>query len=222
MKIKICGIKSENDLKTAIEAGADAVGFLVGQLHASKDFILPSTASRLAASLPPFISPVIVTHLIDSESIMGIAKKTGIGTVQLHGGSPANEVKKLRDMLPVNSKIILAVHLSIGICEPDPSEFIPFIDAILLDSYNRTSGQIGGTGKTHDWAKSREIVESSQLPVILAGGLNPDNVSDAIMKVKPFGIDANSGLKNNDGSRSLELCRNYVINARKAALAAFL
>lgn len=217
MRIKICGIRSKKDLEAAVDAGADAVGFLVGQLHASSDFIISSTASRLVAELPPYICPVLVTHLIDADSISDIVSKTGITTIQLHGNSPAEEVKKLRDKIPHNSKLILAVHIIIGKTVPDYEAFYPFIDAILLDSYNKTNGQVGGTGRVHDWKKSAEIVKKSKVPVILAGGLNPDNVAEAIKTVKPYGVDANSGLKNEQGDRCFKLCRSFVLNARKAA-----
>lgn len=216
MKIKICGVKNSEDLKIAVESGADAVGFLVGQLHASSDFILPSTASRLAAELPPYITPVIVTHLIEAEAIFEIIKKTSIYTVQLHGGSNIGEVKKLKKLLPDCGKIIQAVHIVYDSVDSDPEGFYPYVSAILLDSYNKSTGQVGGTGKTHNWEKSAQIVKASKVPVVLAGGLNPRNVAEAIKMVKPFGIDANSGLKGENGVHSIDLCRNFVLNARCA------
>lgn len=220
MRIKICGIRNEADIKVAVESGADAAGFLIGQLHASHDFILPGTAARLADHLPPYITPVIVTHLVKAETIIEIVRKTGITTVQLHGGSPLDEVKKLSGFMPLNGKLILASYIIRGKLEPDLDEFYPFIDAILLDSYNKTTGQVGGTGRIHDWNKSSEIVKSCFVPVILAGGLNPDNVAKAVKVVKPYAVDANSGLKNKGSGRSLslELCRAFVKNARLAFL----
>ncbi len=219
MRIKICGVTSSKDLKIAVDAGADAVGFLVGQLHASPDFILPSTAARLAKELPPFVAPVIVTHLVDTESIIEMLRKTAISTVQLHGGSTAEDVKKIRNAVPPTCKIILAVHMMAGKkIDPDFHLYTPYVDAFLLDSFNKTGGQVGGTGRVHDWDRSAEIVRESKLPVILAGGLTPENVADAIRKVKPYGVDANSGLKEKDGSRSPELCKAFVANACKAFL----
>lgn len=216
MRIKICGIKTEADVEIVIKSSADAAGFLVGQLHTSTDFILPSTAKRLAGLLPPFISPVIVTHLPDAVSILDIVKKTGITTLQLHGGSTSEEVRKICDALPGEGKIIYAVHIIKGEMVPSLEEFYPYIDAVLLDSYNLTTGQVGGTGQIHDWNLSSRLVRTLPVPVILAGGLNPSNVEDAIRKVKPYGVDANSGLKNSEGGRDPELCKAFVENARKA------
>mgnify|MGYP001147034611 FL=1 len=99
MRVKVCGIKTERDLETAVKAGADAVGFLVGQVHASHDFILASTAARLAGFLPPYVVPVIVTHLTAPDAVLDIVEQTSIQTIQLHGGSTVEEVAVLRDNL---------------------------------------------------------------------------------------------------------------------------
>lgn len=216
MRIKICGIKTEADVGIVVKSGADAAGLLVGQIHTSTDFILPSTAARLSGLLPPYITPVIVTHLVDAASILDIVKKTGVNTLQLHGGSPPEEVRKICDALPANGKIIFAVHIIKGEMVPSLQEYYPYIDAVLLDSYNLTTGQVGGTGQIHDWKLSAQIVRTSSVPVILAGGLNPSNVEEAIRTVKPYGVDANSGLKNAEGGRDPELCKAFVENARKA------
>ncbi|MFA6569579.1 MAG: phosphoribosylanthranilate isomerase [Victivallales bacterium] len=216
MRIKICGIKTEADVDVVIKSGADAAGFLVGQVHTSTDFILPSTAARLSGTLPPFITPVIVTHLVDAASILDIVKRTGITTLQLHGGSLPEDVRKICDALPGNGKIIFAVHMIKGEIAPSPDEYYPFIDAVLLDSCNMSTGQVGGTGQIHDWALSAQIARTSPVPVILAGGLSPSNVEEAVRTVKPYGVDANSGLKNPEGGRDPELCKAFVVNARRA------
>ncbi len=215
MRVKICGIKTETDVYAVIKSGADAAGMLVGQVHASTDFILPSTAARLAELMTPYITPVIVTHLTDADSIIDIVKKTDVVTLQLHGKNSVDEVRKICDALPKNGKIIYAVHVVDGKM-PSLEEYYPFIDAILLDSYNKITGQVGGTGMVHDWALSAEIVKNSQLPVILAGGLNRENVAEAIRIVRPYGVDANSGLKNPDGSRNPKLCLNFTVSAKRA------
>ena len=89
MRVKACGIKTERDLETAVKAGVDAVGFLVGQVHTSHDFILASTAARLVKFLPPYVVPVIVTHLTAPDAILDIVEQTSILTIQLHGRSTA-------------------------------------------------------------------------------------------------------------------------------------
>lgn len=218
MRVKICGIRNEADLNAAIRSGADAVGFLIGQVHPSPDFILPGTAARLVLAMPPFVSPVLVTHLTDPEEILDLSDRTGITTVQLHGGSTAEEVRILRDNLPPASKIILTVHFQAKDDFLGAKDFFNVADAFLIDSMNGETGQVGGTGRVNDWNLAAEFVKESPLPVILAGGLNPSNVADAIRQVNPFAVDANTGMKQ-EGTRVVdpELCAAFVKAAKNAA-----
>ena len=197
MRVKICGIKNETELENAVNAGADAVGFLVGQRFPSGDFILPEKAARLTALLPPFVTPVLVTHLTEPDDILKIVEKTGILTIQLHGGSMPEQIAALRKSLGSAAKLITVLHVGLLPDEvnPDPAGFEVCSDAFLLDSFDSVSGKVGGTGKTHNWQNSARIVKSVHRPVILAGGLNPDNVTDAVRTVRPYAVDANSGLR---------------------------
>lgn len=217
MRVKICGIRTEKDVQAVVDADADAAGFLVGQVHPSPDFILPSTAGRLAKRLPPYVSPVLVTHLTEPEAIKELVDKSGINTIQLHGGSSIEEVDVLRKILPWHCKLILTAHVIGDGVEPDFEPYLPFIDAILLDSFNKDTGQYGGTGVPHNWLVSQRIVRNSRKPVILAGGLNPDNVKEAIQAVRPYGVDANSGLRDEKTSgRCPKRCSAFVVNAKNA------
>ena len=219
MKIKICGIKTAEDIQTVIDSDADAAGFLIGQLHASKDFVLPSTAARLVEMLPPYVSPVIFSDLFEIDPILEIVLNTGIRTIQLHGKCSVDEVKKLRDSLPLNSKLIISTYVVDNCCEPEPSDYYSYVDAILLDCYNKEPGMIGikekEPTKYHNWAFAAEFVKKCPLPVILAGGLSTENVAEAIKTVMPFGIDANNGLRDEStGDRSLKKCREFVRKTR--------
>ncbi len=199
MRVKICGIKNETDLETAVNAGADAVGFLVGQRFPSQDFILPEKAARLTALLPPFVTPVLVTHLTEPREILELYEKTGITTIQLHGGSTPEQLSSLREYLGSSIKLIPAVHVGSlpddAPPDPDPNQYEPYADAFLLDSYDPATGKVGGTGKTHNWQLSARIAAAVRRPVILAGGLNPDNVAEAVRTVRPYAVDANTGLR---------------------------
>ena len=197
MRVKICGIKDENELEIAVNAGADAIGFLVGQRFPSQDFILPDRAARLASLLPPFISPVLVTHLTEPEEILDLADKTGIETIQLHGGSSPEQVAVIRKYLGNSAKLIAVLHIGILPDEvsPAPEAYEPLADAFLLDSFDPATGKVGGTGRIHNWQTSAKVAASVHRPVILAGGLNPDNVAEAVRKVRPFAVDANSALR---------------------------
>ena len=197
MRVKICGIRNETELETAVNAGADAAGFLVGQRFPSGDFILPEKAARLTALLPPFVTPVLVTHITEPREIVEIVEKTGITTIQLHGGSTPEQISSLRRLLGPGVKLLLTVHVGNLPDEisPDPAPYEPLADAFLLDSYDPATGKVGGTGKTHNWQNSVRIAAAAHRPVILAGGLNPDNVTEAVRTVRPYAVDANSALR---------------------------
>ena len=216
MRVKACGIKTERDLETAVKAGVDAVGFLVGQVHTSHDFILASTAARLVKFLPPYVVPVIVTHLTAPDAILDIVEQTSILTIQLHGGSTAEEVAALRDNLGPAGKLIYAAHVLGMQVTPALEPYYDLVDAVLLDSMDRETGKVGGTGMTHNWDVSAAAAAASPVPLTLAGGLTPDNVAGAIRHVRPFAVDANSALKGFDGSLDLNLCTAFVRNAKNA------
>ena len=217
MRIKICGIRNEADLTAALSASPDAVGFLVGQIHPSPDFILACTARRLAKSLPPFVQPWLVTHLSKPEEVLDLADAAAIHNIQLHGESTPEEVFAIRNGLPPCAKLVRAVH-------PEPqdafykyAEFVPFIDAFLIDTLNPKTGQVGGTGLTGNWIRAARFVQESPLPVILAGGLTPANVARAIERVRPYAVDVNTGVKASaDRTESAALCRAFVRAAHLA------
>ena len=219
MRIKICGIRNETDLAAALSASPDAVGFLVGQVHPSQDFILACTARRLARSLPPFVQPWLVTHLSKPEEVLELAEAAAICNIQLHGESTPEEVSAIRDALPPCAKLVRAVH-------PEPqdtffehADFVPFINAYLIDSFNEKTGQVGGTGLVGNWNRAARFVQESPIPVILAGGLTPANVARAIERVRPYAVDVNTGVKSPaDRVESAPLCRAFVKAARLADL----
>ncbi|MBU8901135.1 MAG: phosphoribosylanthranilate isomerase [Victivallales bacterium] len=220
MQIKICGIQNEHELQTAIDAGADAVGFLVGQLHRSKTFILASTASRLAQQLPPYISPVIVTHLNKAEEVEEIMTRANIYTVQLHGVTN-EEVFKLRDLLPVYAKIIICEYINNTQKLVEMEEVYPVIDAISLDCYNSEVNLIGqqDENKVYNWRDAAEFVSQCSLPVMISGGLSSENVAEAVKQIMPYGVDACSRLKDDETENcDQEKCATYVKNAKLAFL----
>ena len=214
MKVKICANKSIEDAKNCIESGVDIIGVLVGQEHASVDFIDKETAKEICDFVDKRCDISLVTHLKNSEEIIKLTKFIGNNVIQLHSDIDENEVEKIVNVLP-NVKLVRLVHIS------NDGEIVTNIDSIkyadyyLLDSFNLKTNQVGGTGLVHDWNVSKEIVKKLNIPVFLAGGLNPNNVHDAISIVKPYGVDVNSGCKNELGYKDKEKIKNFVINAKK-------
>ncbi|MBX5436113.1 MAG: phosphoribosylanthranilate isomerase [Alicyclobacillaceae bacterium] len=212
MRVKICGIQSEEDMRTALAAGADALGFLVGITHLAEDQVTIDLARHLVAKLPPFVSSVAVTHLRTAAEISELVQAVRCTTVQVHDDVDVGVLSEVRRNLP-SVKVIKAVHVTGPEALAYARHFEPYADALLLDS--RTENRIGGTGRTHDWNISRQIVREIRIPVILAGGLNPDNVADAVQKVRPYGVDVNSGVERN-GRKDPSLCRRFADRARAA------
>jgi phosphoribosylanthranilate isomerase len=220
MRIKISGIQNETEMKMAVSCGADAVGFLVGQLHRAASFILPSSAARLAGMLPPYVCPVIVTHLTEAGQIMDILRRTDIYSVQICGAITVSEVAKLADTMPVHGKIIFSAYVNEQNIVPDLDGYFKHISAVTFDCFNRGPAHVGGSAaNSYKWDAVRVFMKQCPLPVILAGALAPENIADAVQSFKPFGVDACSMLKNPlTGDLIEEKCRAFVNNARRASL----
>ena len=215
-KVKICGIKRVEDAKLAVEAGADAIGLLVGQTHASADFIAPLTVKNIVTFLSPGVIAVLVTHLTDPTAVADLVAVTGVTAVQLHGEISPDAVASLRRSVP-SGLLLKSYHVTDEANLDYGDAYADLVDGFVLDTVNPQTGQIGGTGQTHDWSLSRRIVDRyPQVPVILAGGLHPENVAVAITAVGPFGVDVNSGTKGPDGFKAEGKIRAFVNNARKA------
>ncbi|MGF1562289.1 MAG: phosphoribosylanthranilate isomerase [Geminicoccaceae bacterium] len=215
VRVKVCGHKRPDDARMSCAYGADAVGVLVGQTHVSADFVPLDAARAIFAAVPPFIARVLVTHVMEASDIVALVTTAGADHVQLHGACTPATVRALRAALP-RVRLIKTVHVqdarSVDIVRSWPS----LVDAVLLDSASPATGQIGGTGRPHDWRLSARIVQDTSLPVILAGGLHGGNVGQAIACVRPFAVDANSGTKQADGYKDPARLAAF-IQAAKAA-----
>lgn len=220
MRIKISGIQNEAEMKIAVSCGADAVGFLVGQLHRASSFILPSSAARLAGMLPPYVCPVIVTHLTEAEQIMDILRRADIYTVQICGAITVAEIEKLSGIMPKHGKIILTAYINTQNVIPRLEDYFGRISAVTFDCFNRSPAHVGGSeANSHRWEAVSTFMKTCPLPVILAGALSQENVGDAVQTFKPFGVDACSALKNPlTGDLIEEKCRAFIATARRASL----
>lgn len=209
VRVKICGIKRIEDAFSAVRWGADSVGFLVGQRHASPDFVTPDQAREMILRLPPFITKVMVTHLHTAKEVVALADQVCPDTVQLHGEIPHNEIRELRRQRP-HLRILKSFHIVDEASIEYGVPYVGIVDAFVLDSVNVETGEIGGTGLTHDWTISRRVVARYPTPVILAGGLTPENVQDAIHAVRPYAVDVNSGLKDAQGFKDHAKIHTFV------------
>ena len=212
-RIKICGVRSVADARLADRCGADAVGVLVGQKHTSNDFVTPETAEEICLAVGPFLTPVLVTHLEDEEQILALAKRIPCTAVQLHSDLAPATLRRLRELLWPR-KIIGKVSVENESAIDRAIALAGSVDAIVLDSIDRSTSRVGGTGRVHDWSISARIAAASRVPIILAGGLTPANVALAIAKVNPWAVDVNSGVSHPEGGKNEALVRAFIEAAR--------
>lgn len=214
MFVKICGIRRLEDALAALAFGADGLGFLVGRKHHSPDFLDESDAAAIVAALPPNTSSVLVTHLADPDDIVTLATAIGVTIIQLHGDTSPAQAAVIKHRLP-HIKTYKAIHVIDTESIDTAQQYATVVDAIVLDTVNLATDQVGGTGQTHDWSLSRQIVEQLPIPVILAGGLTPDNVGEAIRRVRPYGVDVNSGTKGCDGYKDHARLQRFIAGAKR-------
>lgn len=213
MKVKICGIKTERDLVMAINAGADAVGFITEVPVDSPRKLSLSEASRLILKVPVFVASVLVIMPENAEQAIQMIHTARPTAVQIHNSSLAlSELKKIRE---TGVKLIKTIPVPQRV-EPEAlikqvSELSGIVDAVLFDTV--LDGKTGGTGVPHNWEVSSEIVLHAGMPVILAGGLNPENVRAAVRTVRPYAVDAASGVET-DGRKDEKKVTAFIKNAR--------
>jgi len=196
--------------------GVQAVGFTLELPTGLHDGLTKEKAREIIQGLPHDILPVLITYLRKAEEAGRLAAYIVAGAVQFHAGLPEEQIRRFREICP-DVKSIACVTVRGETAMAETAEIQPPLwDAILLDSFDPATGKRGATGIMHDWTISARIVEASSLPIILAGGLNPDNVADAIRTVRPHGVDAHTGLENRDGTRNFAKIRAFARTALEA------
>jgi len=196
LKIKICGITSVYDARMVSSFPIHAIG--LNFVKRSKRKISIKTAREIIDKLPPFVEPVLVFEDEKIGEVMYLLNILGISTVQLHG---VETVSYCHDLKRFNKRLkIIKAFPTKETSASVLNAYKRVCDSFLLDSFDR-KGQMGGTGKPSDWNIAQEIVSKTRLPVILAGGLGPENVASAVKRVKPHGIDVNSGVESRVGKK---------------------
>jgi len=216
-RVKICGMKDRISVQIAVRYGADAVGFITEVPVDTPRNIDRETARDLVANTPPFVTSVMVCMPDNLEQAMELIDYVRPDAVQIHRSMAVEELNKIKEASRV--KLIKTTHI-----DPDTdirntlayiSELEYTVDAILLDT--KVDGKTGGTGAVHDWTISQAITAGSPLPVILAGGLKPDNVAEAVRKVKPYAVDTASGVET-DGNKDGYKVQTFIQQVRGALL----
>lgn len=179
----------------AVRMGASALG-LVGAMPSGPGVISEDMIGEIAATVPPPIATFLLTSQTDAGQIVAQQKRCGVNTIQLCDRVAPSVHRDLRFALPGIS-IVQVVHVTGEESVYEALQVAGRVDALLLDSGNQSLPvkELGGTGRTHDWALSTRIVRESPVPVFLAGGLTPTNVGNAVRSVQPFGVDLCSGVR---------------------------
>jgi phosphoribosylanthranilate isomerase len=194
-RVKICCIGSEAEAAWAIAAGATALG-LVGAMPSGPGVIGDDTIARIAAAMPPDVATFLLTSRTDAAAIAEHHRSVGTTTIQIVDAVPAGTYRRLRSLAP-GVNLVQVLHVEGNQTIEDAVRIAPEVDALLLDSGRPGAPvkELGGTGRTHDWAVSRTIRDTVSCPVYLAGGLHAGNVAEAIETVAPFGVDLCSGVR---------------------------
>lgn len=197
-RVKVCCIASVEEMRTAVECGASAVG-LVSAMPSGPGVIPEELIAEIAARVPPSVATFLLTCKQDADSIVEQQRRCRVNTLQLCDRVARDVHRELRERLPGVS-IVQVVHVAGEESYEEALGVARDVDALLLDSGNQNLAvkELGGTGRTHDWRVSRSIVAASPVPVFLAGGLRPENVAEAIESVRPFGLDVCGGVRTGD------------------------
>jgi phosphoribosylanthranilate isomerase len=194
-RVKICCISSLEEAEVAVRYGAHALG-LVTEMPSGPGVISDDLAREIALSVPPAVSTFLLTSRQLVAAIIEQQRFVRATTLQIVDHLTTGTYHELREALP-GIRLVQVVHVHDEFSVDEALRIAPEVDALLLDSGNQRLAVklLGGTGRTHDWAFSRRIVEEAEKPVFLAGGLTPENVRDAIEQVQPFGLDVCSGVR---------------------------
>ncbi len=215
--IQVAGVSNEADLHTIVEAGVELVGFPL-RLGYHKPDVSEAEAARLISLMPPSAHPVLITYLDRASEVLALMSQLHVSIVQLHGLISLNEIQLLRRQEP-NIQIIKSLIVrenNLHDLEREIQTFSDHVDFFITDTFDAKTGAMGATGKTHDWQISRRLVELSPKPLILAGGIRPANVEEAISVVRPAGVDVHTGVEGPDGKKDPILVKDFVVRARRA------
>ncbi len=215
--VQIAGIRDQQEAEMLMACGVDWLGFPL-RLTVHKEDLREAEAAQIIKSLQPPHAGVLITYLNQADEIVAFCQSLGVRKVQLHSEISLDQLKAVKALAPnvfvIKSLIVYQNNQSE--LEAEVRSLSPHVDAFITDTYDPETGACGATGKTHDWHVSRRLVQLSPRPVILAGGLRPENVARAITEVRPAAVDVHTGVEGPDGRKDLRLVRAFIEQARAA------
>ena len=220
-RAKICGITNIEDARAAVDYGADALGFVL--IPESPRFVNLIMASEIMSCLPPFVQTVGLLNLCKEDNGDMFHKASGLLAIQFYAGNCGRIVNSvpyyIRAFRMRDESSLTEIETYLKRPRSDmPADRLEYLapDAILLDTYHKD--KLGGSGKTFNWDLAIEAKKRFDLPIILAGGLTPDNVEEAIAKVRPYAVDVSSGVEAEPGRKDHAKLKAFVRAVRRADL----
>jgi phosphoribosylanthranilate isomerase len=215
--IQVAGIIDIEEARMLMDLGVEYLGFPL-RLPVNKEDLTENEAAEVIKEIKLPHKAVLITYLDDADEIIALCDKLNVRIVQLHGNIEIEELKKLKALRPdIEVLKSLVVHgNNLKELENTVNTLSQWVDLFITDTFDPVTGASGATGKTHDWRISRRLVEISTRPVIIAGGLNPSNVKNAILATKPAGVDVHTGIEAPNGRKDLELTRKFIRECMEA------
>lgn len=219
--IQIAGVRNWDEAAMIVASGATHIGFPL-RLDVHQPDLCEEAAAEIIRKLPPSIHPVLITYLAKAMEIHELLQQLGCNIVQLHGPISLAELEKLRQLSRSSSSIPFEIWKSLVVKIGNETELLetlrltaPFVDAYITDTYDPATGASGATGKTHDWNITSRLVAQSPRPVIVAGGLHPGNVAEAIRITRSAGVDVHTGVEDANGRKDPRLVTEFVVKAKE-------
>ena len=215
--VQIAGVIDAAEAKMLQQCGVRYLGFPL-RLPVHHEDLTEEEAAAIIKNLAPPVFGVLITYLSEASKIAAFCHALGARIVQLHGDIDQDELTHLKTLDP---NLTVIKSLVVGMRDDQALEAMlrelsPFVDAFITDTFDPKTGASGATGKTHDWRVSRRLVELSPRPIILAGGMTPENVRRAILEVRPAGVDSHTGVEDATGRKSREKVKKFLSEAHEA------
>jgi phosphoribosylanthranilate isomerase len=215
--IQVAGIIDTAEANMLMNLGVEYLGFPL-RLPVNKEDLTEDEAIEVIKEINLPFKSVLITYLNDADEIIAFCNKLDVKVVQLHGTIEQGELQKLKSTRPD-----IEVIKSLVVRENNFSDLEKIIDTLstwvdmyITDTFDPSTGASGATGKTHDWNISRKLIQLSTKPVILAGGLNPSNVKQAILETNPAGVDVHTGIERADGRKDFDLTKKFIAECKEA------
>jgi phosphoribosylanthranilate isomerase len=219
--IQVAGVIDRREAQLLIECGVEYLGFPL-RLPVNAEDLSEAEAAALIGALPAGVAAVAITYLDRAAEVIDFCRQLGVGIVQLHGPIAAQELATIKAQWPqlqiIKSLVVRGGDSAAELArlQAEVAQSSPWVDAYITDTFDPASGASGATGRIHDWSIDRQLCEIAPKPVILAGGLDADNVYEAILAVRPSGVDVHTGIEGSDGRKDEVLTRRFVTRAQAA------